>query len=573
MKSVLKPLGGFVKQLTVGPTFKLIEAVFELIVPLVMASMIDVGVGENNPAYLYKMGALMVGLGLVGLCCALICQYAAARASQGYGTVLRDTLYHKIGTLSQNQLDRFGTPTLITRLTLDVNQLQLAVAMLIRLVVRAPFLVIGATVMAMLLDWKLSLVFLCAAPLVALVLYLIMSRSVPLYRAIQKGLDRLSQLTREGLIGMRAIRAFCNEVRETQRFYTAADDLFDTSRAVGRLAALLSPLTSALINLAILALLWFGGMRVQSGALTQGQIIAFVNYMIQISLALVVVANLVVIFTKAAGSAGRVAEILDLPAELVVSATRSCNFTAPAVVLENVSLTYADAGKAALEQVSLTLEAGERLGIIGGTGSGKTSLVSLISRSYDATTGSVMLFDVDVKNISLQTLSALVGVVPQRAELLSGSLRESLSMGRALDDEDLWWALSVAQAAEFVKALPQGLDSPVMQGGYNFSGGQRQRLSIARALVGRPRILILDDSSSALDYATDLALRTALKRECPEMAVVTVSQRVAALSDCSRILVLEDGAPAGFGSHDTLLKDCAEYQAIYHSQLSGEVSA
>ena len=563
----------FKKEVLIGPVFKLTEAVFELIVPLVMAQIIDVGIANGDRGYVLRMGGVMVLLGLVGLGCALICQYCAARASQGFGTVLRSEMFRHINTLSHGEIDQIGTPSLITRITNDVNQLQLAVAMLIRLVVRAPFLVIGATVMALLLDWKLACIFFVAAPLMALVLYLVMSRSIPFYRIIQKKLDRISLITRENLSGVRVIRAFSRQEKEKERFAQASEDQMTTSITVGRISALLNPLTSAIINLAIAAVIWFGGFRVDAGGMTQGEVIAFVNYLNQILLAMIVVANLVVIFTKAAASATRVDEVLELHPSIVNRVSRPAQEVegSPEIAFDAVSFAYPDAGAYSLSDISFTVARGQTLGIIGGTGCGKSTLVNLIPRFYEVSQGSIKVDGVDVRDYPMEQLRGKVGIVPQRAVLFSGTLRQNMQWRKQdATDEEIWQALETAQAASFVRKMPDGLDSVILQGGKNLSGGQKQRLTIARALVGEPEILILDDSASALDFATDAALRQAIAKFSAErgnrMTTIIVSQRANTVRYADQIMVLDDGKAAGIGTHEQLLESCQTYQEIYWSQ-------
>ena len=563
----------FKREVLIGPVFKLTEAVFELIVPLVMAQIIDVGIANGDRGYVLRMGGVMVLLGLVGLGCALICQYCAARASQGFGTVLRSEMFRHINTLSHGEIDQIGTPSLITRITNDVNQLQLAVAMLIRLVVRAPFLVIGATVMALLLDWKLACIFFVAAPLMALVLYLVMSRSIPFYRIIQKKLDRISLITRENLSGVRVIRAFSRQEKEKERFAQASEDQMSTSIAVGRISALLNPLTSAIINLAIAAVIWFGGFRVDAGGMTQGEVIAFVNYLNQILLAMIVVANLVVIFTKAAASATRVDEVLQLHPSIVNRVSRPAQEVegSPEIAFDAVIFAYPDAGAYSLSDISFTVARGQTLGIIGGTGCGKSTLVNLIPRFYEVSQGSLKVDGVDVRDYPMEQLRGKVGIVPQRAVLFSGTLRQNMQWRKQdATDEEIWQALETAQAASFVRKMPDGLDSVILQGGKNLSGGQKQRLTIARALVGEPEILILDDSASALDFATDAALRQAIAKFSAgrgnRMTTIIVSQRANTVRYADQIVVLDDGKAAGIGTHEQLLENCQTYQEIYWSQ-------
>lgn len=563
----------FKREVLIGPVFKLTEAVFELIVPLVMAQIIDVGIANGDRGYVLRMGGVMVLLGLVGLGCALICQYCAARASQGFGTVLRSEMFRHINTLSHGEIDQIGTPSLITRITNDVNQLQLAVAMLIRLVVRAPFLVIGATVMALLLDWKLACIFFVAAPLMALVLYLVMSRSIPFYRIIQKKLDRISLITRENLSGVRVIRAFSRQEKEKERFAQASEDQMTTSITVGRISALLNPLTSAIINLAIAAVIWFGGFRVDAGGMTQGEVIAFVNYLNQILLAMIVVANLVVIFTKAAASATRVDEVLELHPSIVNRVSRPAQEVegSPEIAFDAVSFAYPDAGAYSLSDISFTVARGQTLGIIGGTGCGKSTLVNLIPRFYEVSQGSIKVDGVDVRDYPMEQLRGKVGIVPQRAVLFSGTLRQNMQWRKQdATDEEIWQALETAQAASFVRKMPDGLDSVILQGGKNLSGGQKQRLTIARALVGEPEILILDDSASALDFATDAALRQAIAKFSAgrgnRMTTIIVSQRANTVRYADQIVVLDDGKAAGIGTHEQLLESCQTYREIYWSQ-------
>ena len=563
----------FKREVLIGPVFKLTEAVFELIVPLVMAQIIDVGIANGDRGYVLRMGGVMVLLGLVGLGCALICQYCAARASQGFGTVLRSEMFRHINTLSHGEIDQIGTPSLITRITNDVNQLQLAVAMLIRLVVRAPFLVIGATVMALLLDWKLACIFFVAAPLMALVLYLVMSRSIPFYRIIQKKLDRISLITRENLSGVRVIRAFSRQEKEKERFAQASEDQMSTSIAVGRISALLNPLTSAIINLAIAAVIWFGGFRVDAGGMTQGEVIAFVNYLNQILLAMIVVANLVVIFTKAAASATRVDEVLQLHPSIVNRVSRPAQEVegSPEIAFDAVSFAYPDAGAYSLSDISFTVARGQTLGIIGGTGCGKSTLVNLIPRFYEVSQGSLKVDGVDVRDYPMEQLRGKVGIVPQKAVLFSGTLRQNMQWRKQdATDEEIWQALETAQAASFVRKMPDGLDSVILQGGKNLSGGQKQRLTIARALVGEPEILILDDSASALDFATDAALRRAIAKFSAgrgnRMTTIIVSQRANTVRYADQIVVLDDGKAAGIGTHEQLLESCQTYREIYWSQ-------
>lgn len=565
-------LTAFKKEVMIGQTAKLIEAVFEVLVPLIMANIIDKGIngGEGKP-YIYKMGGLLVLLGILGLGFALICQYLASKASQGVGTVMRNDMFRHINSLSHAELDRIGTPSLITRLTNDINQVQTAVAMYIRLVVRAPFIVIGSAIMAISVDRKLSLVFLVVIPLVVLILYLVMSRSIKYYKVIQKKLDRISLVTREGLSGVRVIRAFSRQDTEQHRFDEANDEYLRISLNVGKLSALLNPLTYAVLNLAIAAIVWFGGFRVQIGGLTQGEVIAFVNYMTQISLALVVVANLVVLFTKAAASASRINEVLDIEPSVKNGEYSGKGEGSTAVKFDNVSFSYNKNGENALENISFTAEKGETIGIIGGTGSGKSTLVNLIPRFYDCTEGTIEIDGVKIADYDTKSLRGRIGTVPQKAVLFSGTIAENMRWGKSdATEEEIRSALDIAQASEFVNKLENGLETHISQGGKNLSGGQKQRMTIARALVSKPEILILDDSASALDFATDAALRKAIAQSTNKMTVFIVSQRANSIRYADKIIVLDDGKQAGMGTHKELLESCDVYREICYSQLSAE---
>ena len=572
MRKLVKYLKNYKLNLTLGPLAKLTEAIFELIVPLVMSDIIDNGIdGDGGLEYVLSHGAIMVALGVLGLACALTCQYLAAKCSQGFGTELRNDLFRHINTLSFKELDKFGTPSIVNRLSSDVNQLQYMVAMLIRLVIRAPFLVIGAAVMAMMINLKLSLIFIAAAPLIAVVLYFIMSRSIPLYKNVQQKLDKVAQITRENLSGVRVVRAFSEQEYEKDRFDKSADELTRGAIVVGRISALLNPATFVIINAAIIAILWFGGGLVNTGEMTQGEVFAFVNYMTQISLALVVVAQLVVTVTKAIASGTRVVELLDATPSITDEGNTEVDTSvdAPAVKFDHVSFGYNE-GKYTLTDLTLTVPRGASVGVIGGTGSGKSTLVNLLARFYDVSEGSVELFGTDVKKYPLKQLRRTVAYVPQNTMLFSGTIRSNLLMGgRDADDETLWKCLETAQAASFVREKEKGLDSVVMQGGKNFSGGQRQRLAVARALAAHSDILVLDDSSSALDFATDLNMRTAINATRGDTTLFLVSQRATSLKDCDVIVVLDGGLVAGIGKHDDLLKTCDVYREIYLSQTDG----
>lgn len=568
MQYLLRFLKPYRRELILGPFFKLLEAIFELIVPVVMASIIDRGIGGNDPVYIGKMCALIVLLGICGLVFALTCQYFAAKCAFGFGTDLREALYRHINNLSHTELDSLGTSTLINRITNDATAAQTGVNMFIRLAVRAPFLIVGAVVMALLIDVKLSLVFFLIAPTVGFLLWFVMHKTVPMYRKNQKQLDAIARRTGENLDGMRVIRAFSRQKQEREESAAECADLEKSMIAVGRISAVLNPLTFMIMNLGIVAVLWFGGGHVQQGVLTQGNLTAFTNYMTQILLAMVALANLIVILTKAQASAVRVHEVLDTPVSMKSGNAVPDTDAEEAICFDHVSFAYAGAGDNSLSEITFTLKKGQMLGIIGGTGSGKSTLAGLIPRFYDATKGEVRVFGKDVRDYDPHALRRCIGTVPQKAVLFTGTIAENLRWADpGASQEDMHNALEIAQAAEFVNKLQHGLDTHLVQGGRNLSGGQKQRLTIARALTGRPSILILDDSMSALDYATDLSLRRALKERCGEMTTVVISQRATSLMEADIILVLDDGECAGMGTHEELLENCNVYREIYHSQM------
>ena len=561
------------KEVIIGPIVKLTEAVFELIVPMVMARIIDIGIKNADKSYILKMGFVLLMLGFFGLSFALICQYFASKASQGIGTALRNDLFKHINSLSAREIDKIGASSLITRINSDVNQLQLSVAMLIRLAVRAPFLVIGSTVAAMMIDLKLSVIFLITAPLLALVLYLIMKYSVPFYKTIQKKLDKVSLITKENLFGARVIRAFSKQEYEENRFEKAANDLSETSMSVGRISALLSPLTFIIMNTAIIFIIWFGGKRVYIGNFTQGEVIAFINYITQIMLAMVVLANIIVIFTKASASAVRVNEVFDLKPSVTEKTDKiiETDDDAPVIEFQNVSFSYNNDRNSVLENISFSVNKGERIGIIGGTGSGKTSIINLMPRFYDANSGNILIKGVDVKEFSFKQLRHIIGIVPQKSVMLSGSLRDNLKLSdKTLPDSRLYEALEIAQAKEFTDKLENGLDTYIERGGENLSGGQKQRLAIARAVAPNPEILILDDSSSALDFRTEANLRATLNSKMKNSTVIITTQRVSCVMHCDRIIVIDDGKIVGIGNHGNLKENCAIYKEICASQLKEE---
>ena len=558
-------------QLTIGPLCKLIEAIFELFIPLITADIIDNGVKNNDVGYVLQKGGLMILLGVLGLCSALVCQKSASIASQGFGTKVRNAMFRHINTFSHSELDKIGTPSLITRMTNDVNQLQLAVAMLIRLVIRAPFLVIGALIMAMMIDLKLSLIFFAAALLIGLVLFIVMTRSIPFFKKIQKNLDNISLISRENLSGNRVIRAFSRQEHDEERFAEKNNELSHTAVTVGRLSALLNPLTYIIAQAAIIAIVWFGSQLVYSGELLQGQIIALVNYMTQILLAMIVVSNLVVIFTKASASAARVNEVFDTKPSVTENEKDAVeDENAPCIEFRSVSFGYEGSGYA-LRNISFTAEKGSTVGIIGGTGSGKSTLVNLIPRFYDTSEGEVLVNGADVKDYKFKELRGKIGIVPQTAALFSGTIKDNMKWGKKdATDEEIEKALKISQSYEFVSKLPEKTEKMISAGGKNLSGGQRQRLTIARALVSQPDILILDDSASALDFATDAALRKALNEETKGMTVLMVSQRVGTVRYADKILVLDKGELAGAGTHNELFDTCSVYREICLSQLKEE---
>ena len=568
-------LRGYRGRVTVGMAAKVVEVVFDLMTPMIVARMIDVGVAHHDARYVLRMGALLACLACVGYCFTLVCQRMAALESQGVGTDLRNALFRKTMGLSAEDVDRFGTPSLTTRITNDVNQVQVAIALGIRQLIRWPFLAVGSMVAALLIDFKLGCIFLLCTPLIGLVFWFVMSRAVPYFRQMQTRLDRVSLITRESLSGVRVIRAFRREKDEFARFRRAANDQAATAVAAGRLTALLSPATFVVLNAGVVAILWSGAFRVSVGDLSQGEVMAFVNYMTQTLLAVAYVANLVVTFTRGSASAQRIMEVLDAsPALAQTEADRvelPARGVAPAVSLRDATFCYAGSSQPALAHVTLDVSEGETLGIIGGTGSGKSTLVQLLPRMYDATSGSVSVLGRDVREWPLDQLRSTVAIVPQRASLMTGTIRSNLTWRKpdATDDE-LWDALELAQAADFVRAKPAGLDEPVEADGKNFSGGQRQRLTIARALVGSPRVVVLDDSASALDFATDARLRQALASLSGTTTSAVVSQRVSAVMGATKVLVLDHGRVAGIGTHAQLLRTCALYREICLSQLSPE---
>lgn len=587
MIELLRRFGGkFRRYMVIGPACKLIEVIFDLLTPLVIAQMIDKGIGAHDVSAVVRYGMVLAAMAVIGISFTLVCQKMAALTSQGMGTDIRGALYQHINKLSYAELDRFGTPSLITRITNDVNQVQLAVALGVRMLIRWPFLAVGSMCAALAIDLKLGIIFLICTPAIGLVFWVVMARCIPYYKQLQAKLDRIALICREGLSGARVVRAFVREDHERERFAQAVDDQANTAIAVGKLSSILNPVTFLVMNLGVCAILWVGGIQVSVGELTQGQVMAFVNYMTQTLTSIVYVANLVVVFTKASASASRINEVLNCVPGIAdegnqpVALPKPGNVASvPALSLSHASFSFGAGAANAVNDVTLELPLGKTLGIIGGTGSGKSTLVSLIPRLYDASTGSVSVMGVDVRTWPLDQLRRVVATVPQRASLVSGSIRSNLTWrDEAATDEELWVALDMAQASEFVRNKPQGLDAPVEAGGKNFSGGQRQRLTIARALVGSPQILIMDDSASALDFKTDAALRHAIRERSMRgaakgglpLTTVIVSQRVSTVRDADVICVLDHGSVAGLGTHDELYATCRLYREICQSQLRRE---
>lgn len=587
MIELLRRFGGkFRRYMVIGPVCKLIEVIFDLLTPLVIAQMIDKGIGSHDVNAVIHYGMVLGAMAVIGISFTLVCQKMAALTSQGMGTDIRGALYQHINKLSYVELDRFGTPSLITRVTNDVNQVQLAVALGVRMLIRWPFLAVGSMVAALAIDLKLGIIFLICTPAIGLVFWFVMVRCIPYYKQLQAKLDHIALICREGLSGARVVRAFVREDHERERFAQAADDQAHTAIAVGKLSSVLNPVTFLVMNLGVCAILWVGGIQVNVGELTQGQVMAFVNYMTQTLTSIVYVANLVVVFTKASASASRINEVLNCVPSITdednepVALPEPGNVApVPALSLSHAGFSFGAGAANAVNDVTLELPLGKTLGIIGGTGSGKSTLVSLIPRLYDASTGRVSVMGADVRAWPLDQLRHAVATVPQRASLVSGTIRSNLTWrDEAATDEELWAALDMAQASEFVHKKSQGLDAPVEAGGKNFSGGQRQRLTIARALVGSPQILIMDDSASALDFKTDAALRRAIRERSVRgaaegglpLTTVIVSQRVSTVRDADMICVLDHGSVAGLGTHDELYTSCQLYREICQSQLRRE---
>ncbi len=568
MFKITNYLKEYKKESILAPCFKMLEASFELFVPLVMAAIVDTGIKNADNAYILRMGAILILLGVVGLTCSITAQYFAAKASVEFGKGVRRDLFAHINALSYTELDTAGTSTLITRMTNDINQMQSGVNMFLRLFLRSPFIVFGAMVMAFTVDVKAALVFVVAIPLLSVVVFGIMLYTIPLYQKVQKALDRVLLMTRENLVGSRVIRAFCRQKDEEEDYLEGSDHLMQMQLFVGKISAMMNPVTYIIVNIAIIAIIWIGGLQVNVGNLSQGEVIALVNYMSQILVELVKLANLIILLTKAAACSKRVGEVFAMEPSIVEHPTGVDLVPAEdKVVFDHVTFTYEGAKEPALRDISFTAKKGQTIGVIGGTGCGKSTLVNLIPRFYEATEGSVFVDKVNVKSYSFHQLRDRIGIVPQKAVLFNGTIADNLRWGKEdATEEEMNRAIAIAQAADVIASKKDGLEERILQGGKNLSGGQRQRLTIARALVKEPEILILDDSASALDFATDARLRKAIREETKGMTVFIVSQRASTIKQADQIIVLEDGAMAGIGNHEELMKNCSVYQEIVHSQ-------
>ncbi|MFT8315316.1 MAG: ABC transporter ATP-binding protein [Clostridium sp.] len=563
------------KQIILGPIFKLLEAILEILMPTIMVLIVDKGIKIRSIPYILEIGGIMIVIATLGVTSAFTCQYFASIASQGFGTILREKLFNKIGTLSYSEIDEFGTSSLINRVTNDINQLQLALAMFMRLAIRVPFLCLGGIIMAMLLDVKLSSIMYLSMPIIAFAIYMIMSRSLPIYKTVQRKLDKLALILRENLSGIRVIRAFSKMDYEKIRFKNANKDQTDTSIRVGKISALMNPATSIIMNFSVLFILWFGGIRVNNGFVTRGKIIAYINYTTLVLSALIIVANLIVLFTKAAASAARVNEIFDTNPSIEYKdkllVDKLSNKNRSLIKFENVSFAYKNSKKNSISNISFDIKKGETVGIIGGTGSGKTTLINLIPRLYDASEGKVFINGIDVAEYPKEEIGNKIGLVPQKAALFSGSILENIKWGKEdASIEEIKKAAEISKASEFIEKLPLRYETNVSQGGVNLSGGQKQRLTIARAIVRKPEILIMDDSLSALDYATDAALRSDLRKNTEGMTIIMVSQRISTIKASDKIIVLDNGLVSGVGSHEELMKNSDVYREICNSQLSKE---
>lgn len=572
VKKLLRYLKNYKLESVMGPLFKMLEASFELFVPIVMANIIDAGIKNADSLYIWKMCGILILLAVIGLTCSITAQYFSAKAAVGFGTALRNDLFRHINCLSYREIDTIGTSTLITRMTSDINQVQSGVNLVLRLFLRSPFIVFGAMIMAFRVNVKAAMIFVVTIPLLSVVVFGILLISMPLYKKVQKQLDRVLLTTRENLLGVRVVRAFNRQKDEMEKFGEENGLLVKSQVFVGKISALMNPVTYVIVNAATIALIWTGAWQVEDGIITQGEVVALVNYMSQILVELVKLANLIITISKSLACANRISAVFEETASIKEKKDAMLPKTeenAPKVVFDSMDFTYAGASEHALSDISFTARKGQTIGIIGGTGSGKSTLVNLIPRFYDTTKGTVLVDGVDVKDLPLQTLREKFGIVPQKAVLFKGTLRENMRWGKPdATDEEIYQALDIAQAREFVDSKKEGLDFMIQQGGKNLSGGQRQRLTIARALVRNPEILILDDSASALDFATDAALRKAIRENTKDMTVFLVSQRATTIKNADLILVLDDGKLVGKGTHRELLKNCEVYREICFSQLS-----
>lgn len=575
MKMIIRFLKGYKKECILAPLFKMLEAIFELFVPLVVSSIIDNGIANADKAYIMKMCFMLILLAVIGLTCAITAQYFSAKAAVGAATGMRHSLFSHIQTFSFTEMDTLGTSTLVTRMTSDINQVQNGINMVLRLFLRSPFIVFGAMIMAFTIDWKAAMVFVLAIPVLAVIVFGIMLVTRPMYKNVQAGLDRILGITRQNLTGVRVIRAFNKEQDEVRQYKEDNDSLNRLQKSVGRISGLMNPLTYVVVNISIIALIWIGAIRVNAGVLTQGQVVALYNYMSQILVELIKLANLIITITKALACAGRIESVFQVQCGMADGDVRegSDDSRIPAVEFKNVSLTYKGSIAPSVDGISFKAMKGQTIGIIGGTGSGKSSFVNLIPRLYDATEGEVLVDGVNVKDYSIEALRDKVGIVMQKAVLFKGTIRENMRMGnKTATDEQIDEALAISQSKEFVDSKEGRLDYQIEQGGKNLSGGQRQRLTIARAIVKKPDVLILDDSASALDFATDAALRKAISGMDNSPTVFIVSQRAASLMHADLIIVLEDGQVAGMGTHEQLLDNCEIYKEIYDSQFKKEES-
>lgn len=570
MKYLLKYLKNYKKECVISPLFKLLEASFELIVPLIIAQIVDVGIAKSSNTFIFKIGGVLVLLAAVGLTCSIIAQFYAAKAAVGFATDMRLDLFKHINTFSYYELDKIGTSTLITRITNDINQVQTCANLVLRLFLRSPFIVFGAMIMAFTVDVKAALVFVVAIPLLSVVVFGIMLSTVPLYKKVQKKLDLLLLKTRENLTGVRQIRAFCRQDEEIKEYNEESQILFTMQAFVGKISAVLNPLTYIIVNISLIVILWIGGNKVDTGALSKGEVLALINYMSQILVELIKLVNLIITFTKSLACANRIKEIF-LTDTTIKDCENPKNPDKETVKIEfkNVNFAYPESREYALSNLNFTINPNETIGIIGGTGSGKSSLVNLIPRFYDATEGEILLGSTNIKDCSIKQLRDLIGIVPQHADLFKGSIRENLRWGNEnATDEELMKAVEISQAKDVIDNKAGGLDFKINQGGQNLSGGQKQRLTIARALVKNPKILILDDSASALDFATDAKLRSAIANDKNERITIIISQRTSTVMNSDRIIVMDDGEIAGFDTHENLLKNCQVYREIYESQNS-----